>query len=113
MKKLKRKNEFVPRDWLKPIGASIADIYLGGDEIGKWLPAKKDIPKEFFNYNNEWAKIAERLFYNGGKLPRLKHGIDVAAATADIGCCLQSFEPSHEHKIAGVAYLLSMWCEPE
>lgn len=29
-----------------------------------------------------------------------------------ISACLGSYEPKHEHKIAGVAYLLSLWFEP-
>jgi hypothetical protein len=63
--------------------------------------------------------IASQLFFHGGRLP--DHGIDLRSdlsqekrdnAFRALQACLGSFAPKHEHKIAGVAYLLSEWCEP-
>lgn len=36
---------------------------------------------------------------------------DANDALANIQTALRSFEPKHEHKMAGVAYLMSMWLE--
>jgi len=35
--------------------------------------------------------------------------IDSQLAWRHIMTCLKSFEPKHEHKMAGVGYLLSLW----
>ena len=40
-------------------------------------------------------------------------GVDFKQAHAHISVILGSFEPKHEHKIAGCAYLESMWFVPE
>ena len=77
------------------------------------LPEWDDIPEEFKQWHNDFAKIAAMLFYNGGKLS--DHGLtpkgdlDEIKAIRAIRACLGSFEPKHEHKMAGVAYMLSEW----
>jgi hypothetical protein len=77
------------------------------------LPAWGDIPAEFKRSSNPFAHIASKLFFEGGKLADFgltaKPGVDVSKAMRAIKCCLGSFDPSHEHKEAGVAYMLSQW----
>lgn len=70
------------------------------------LPKMKDIPEEFKG-SNDFARISQKWFYTGlnslsdeGLTP--KKGVILRA-------CLIALEPSHEHKHAGVAYLLSEW----
>jgi hypothetical protein len=53
--------------------------------------------------------MASTKFYRGGELPPEKDGIDRRAAFRHISACLGSYDPSHEHKIAGVGYLISLW----
>ena len=58
--------------------------------------------------------MVSRWFFSG--LPKEtrfvpKTGIDEAAAKAHLRAILASFEPKHEHKEAGCAYLLSKWFE--
>ena len=76
------------------------------------LPAMKDIPEEFHDANNKWHNLASTWFFRGLKArPAVKPGIDANDALANIQTALRSFEPKHEHKMAGVAYLMSMWLE--
>ncbi|ANN80905.1 hypothetical protein BAU07_26345 (plasmid) [Bordetella flabilis] len=86
----------------------------------RFLPAAEEVPSAFHSRGSVYSRLAEALFY-GGELPKgevlfrkdlaedsLKTGaLVVRFATAH----LRSFEPKHEHKIAGVAYLLSQLCE--
>lgn len=78
------------------------------------LPAWEDIPEEF-QRGNRWSEIANLLFFQGGKLSdhglHLRPDIDGAMAMANLQACLGSFAPKHEHKAAGVGYLLSLWCD--
>lgn len=41
------------------------------------------------------------------------NGVNFKQAHAHINVILGSFEPKHEHKIAGCEYLASMWFVPE
>ena len=41
----------------------------------------------------------------------IKQGISLSLALRHLGACLSSWEPKHEHKTAGVAYLMSLWFE--
>ena len=42
---------------------------------------------------------------------KAKDGVDNKKAMAAISAILRSFDPKHEHKEAGVAYLFSEWFE--
>lgn len=80
------------------------------------LPDWNDIPEEFRQHNGtRFNKIASLIFFKGGRLVDYglspKSGIDPRRAFRAIQCCLGSFEPSHEHKEAGVAFMLSEWFE--
>lgn len=78
------------------------------------LPKWEDIPEEFKNFSGVANDIAEDWFF--GKLteetmPQIKEGLDKNMAMAAIRAILVSFQPKHEHKIAGVAYLINEWFE--
>lgn len=78
------------------------------------LPAWDDIPPEFKSHpGTPFNRIVSTLFFNGGKLSdhglTPKPGVDQRKAMRAIKACLGSFEPKHEHKEAGVAYMLSEW----
>lgn len=77
------------------------------------LPKMADIPDEFKNSNrpNKWMKCVSDWFFCGLKSCKWvpKEGVDTKKAIAAVSCCIRSFEPSHEHKEAGCAYLLSQW----
>lgn len=81
------------------------------------LPAQEDIPAEFWQPGNEWAKVATSLFFYGGDIHqdyglRFRDGlsdIERYDAMRAVRACLGSFGVQHEHKEAGVAYMLSEW----
>jgi hypothetical protein len=97
----------------KPAEVSGVDMAFGGD-MKKLLPPYEDIPEEFHSMHNKWGKIAARWFFEG--LPKgtkflPKEGIEPGAAVPHLKAILVSFEPKHEHKQAGVAWLMSRWFE--
>lgn len=82
--------------------------------IEGYLPPYAEIPTEFKHGRTEWNKLFSQWFYSG--LPKgtefiAKEGIDRDEALRHVKYCMGSFEPKHEHKEAGVAYLLSLWFE--
>lgn len=81
------------------------------------LPAWDDIPANFKN-GNLYTELVSAIFY-GRDLPAgelaFRSGFDDAAAPAALNRCvrahLQSFGPKHQHKIAGVGYMVAQVCE--
>lgn len=74
---------------------------------------------KFFNRHNlpyipaEFEDMAQSLFFNGGKLPKLSRHVDAAKASTAIRAWLGSWSPSHESKIATVGYALWLWTNDE
>lgn len=97
---------------MKPQKVSDIDMAFGVKAM-ELLPPWNSIPDEFKRGNTKWNKLVSKLFFEGGKGISLKpkHGINSTEAYRHISCCLRSFEPKHEHKEAGCAYLFSQWFE--
>lgn len=80
------------------------------------LPPMAEIPAQFKRRGDPMVRVVSSLFFNGGSLAqhglKFKSGINERNAMRAIKACLGSFQPKHEHKEAGVAYMLSEWCEP-
>ena len=95
-------------DFSKP--QQVDDVSLafgGGMEL---LPAYKDIPDDFKRGSNPWCRWQTKWFYKGlDKFPPAKEGIDEKGAVRHLAAIQKSFEPAHEHKMAAVAYLGSLW----
>ena len=92
-----------------PIPVSTADIAFG-DKAMQILPRMTAIPKEFHNKSNEWNRFVSGWFFSGLKrYPVPREGIDFDLALKNLKCVIGSFEPKHEHKEAGAAYLASLW----
>ena len=101
------------KDFSKPTEVTQLDMAFGG-EISDLMPAYNTVPEEFKDMNdrNKFNKVISTWFFGG--LPKEtefypKEGIDTNAALRHVGAVLRSFEPKHEHKEAGCAYLLSLW----
>ena len=94
----------------KPVDVDKVDLAFGG-RMSVLLPAKEDIPKEFWGGHTKWNDLVSAIFFCGGKIIKKtpKEGIDGTKALNHIRAILGSFEPSHEHKDAGCAYLFSLW----
>lgn len=88
------------------------ELAFGGN-VEKLLPRYKDIPGEFKDMSNQtkWNMFISRWFYDGVENLEIdrKEGIDPQEALRHIGAILAAYEPKHEHKIAGCAYLSSLW----
>lgn len=98
-------------DWSKPIPVTKPETVFGGD-IKKLMPTMDNIPVEFRRDSNKWVQVQSHWFYKG--LPgttvvKTKEGINAKEAFDHLSAIQSSFDPKHEHKMAGVAYLMSLW----
>ncbi|MBN4867415.1 MULTISPECIES: hypothetical protein [Enterobacterales] len=85
-------------------------LAFGPPDIEKFLPKWDLIPDEFKQGKNPWIVFIERWFYHGLECPpAAKEGVELKWALAHIVVILKSFDPKHEQKIAGCAYLASLW----
>lgn len=88
--------------------ASISDVELAFS-TERLLPAWGDIPAEF-RKGNLYTKLAEAIFF-GLDLPEceieMKEGFEPQILNRAVRAHLQSFGPRHEHKIAGVGYMIA------
>ena len=78
------------------------------------MPEYKDLPPEFTDRRHPMSDVVSRWFFRGlpkGTEFKPKEGIDKDAALRHIKYVLGSWEPKHEHKEAGVAFLLNEWFE--
>jgi hypothetical protein len=96
----------------KPIEVTGLEIAFGGD-MKKLLPPLNEIPEEFKRGRTKWNDIVSTWFFRGLKNIKCKpkEGIDEKAALQHVRAIMASWEPKHEHKEAGCAYLLSEWFE--
>lgn len=84
------------------------DLVFGGD-MKKLLPAMTEIPQEFQQGHTKWNKVVSDWFFYGLKNIQWKPrgGVDEDMALRHVKAVMGSWEPQHEHKEAGCAYLLS------
>ena len=97
---------------MKPIAISDLEIVFPAT-ISHLLPKWEDIPKEFWDRNDKgkWSKVVSDWFFRGlvDAKWKPKEGIDTNLALRHLQAIMGSFQPKHEHKEAGVAYLMSQW----
>lgn len=98
---------------IMPIVVDRTDVAFGAGAglIRKLLPAYDSIPDEFKDHWNPYAKLQSEWFFKGLKRSKLrvKPGINEKLALMHLAAIQGSWEPKHEHKAAGVAYLMSLW----
>ena len=81
------------------------------------LPPMSEIPKKFSMMSHTFQNdFISKWFFTGLKESDIatlipKPGVDKNKALEAISAILRSFEPKHEHKEAGAAFLLSEWFE--
>lgn len=79
-----------------------------------WLPPWSEIPEQFKRGHTPENKLVGQWFFNGLTEQDVatlqpRDGVEKERALAACSACLRSYEPKHEHKEAGVAYLLNQW----
>lgn len=76
------------------------------------LPAWDDVPEDF-RKGNIYTELASAIFY-GTEMPEcrivLNEGVEAEKLNRCIRAHLNSYGPKHEHKIAGVGYMISCAC---
>ena len=84
---------------------------ITGVDVYQLMPAYADIPGEFKKHSGKWVDFQQRWFFRGLEDATIipKDGIDLKAALKHMSAIQRSWEPAHEHKQAGVAYLASRW----
>lgn len=94
--------------------ASVTDAELAFS-TDKLLPEWEQIPDEF-KRGNVYTKLVEALMFNR-PLPNTQMVLNEGVTSENLNRCvrahLQSFGPKHEHKIAGVGYMISLACTIE
>lgn len=98
---------------LTPRTVSDVDLVFPTD-TRDFLPPYDTIPESFRRGREPLCDLVTRWFFQG--LPgstefKPREGVDAKAALRHIRYCMGSFEPKHEHKEAGCAYLLATWFE--
>lgn len=87
---------------------SITDVEVAFSTM-RFLPPREVIPDSFWE-GNTYTGLADAIFF-GWALPALsidiKDGIGPEALRRCVEAHLQSWGPQHEHKIAGVGYMIS------
>jgi hypothetical protein len=103
--------------WDKPVELPGLDVAFGPKNgIASILPAWEEIPEDFREERGEakkWIEKIDDMFFKGVgiKVIVMKPGVERNTAMRQLQCILHSFEPKHEHKTAGAAYLMSLWFE--
>lgn len=103
-------------DWSKPKPVIDLEVGMGAENMSMLLPQMSEIPEEFKGFYGraeakKWVSVVDDLFFRGAKKIKIvpKEGIDQVLAMRHLKAILHSWEPDHNHKVAGVAYLMSLW----
>ena len=100
-----------PTTWAKPNpDVTGLDMAFGGS-MTKLLPAKAEIPEEFWHGHTKWNKLQSDWFFSGLKNAKWepREGVETKVVLRHLGAIQGSWEPQHEHKEAAVAWLASLW----
>jgi len=91
---------------------SSMDLAFGCNALNL-MPSYEAIPDEFKYGNTKWNKLFSDWFYFGivNLHTTPKEDVNSSKALRHIETIMGSFEPQHEHKEAGVAYLFNEWFE--
>jgi hypothetical protein len=99
--------------WSTPTAVSDWDTTFGGMEdcMTRILPQWDDIPPLFQKHSSAWCHFWDKAFFEGTSLKKLEPvaGVDKTAAIRHLTTILKSMKPSHDHKIAAVAWLSFRW----
>lgn len=82
-------------------------------DVTRLLPPWEELPEDYQRDRAPTCKVVDQWFSCGlGNLNAVpKEGIDTTHALRHLKCIMGSYQPKHEHKTAGVAYLIDLWFE--
>lgn len=92
--------------------ASITDVELAFSTT-RLLPPWAQVP-EAFRRGNGYTEMVSDLFIgrlDGDRELEIREGYTDQMVARTVQAHLKAFEPKHEHKIAGVGYMLSLMAE--
>jgi len=96
--------------WSRPLEVSDLEMAFPAQIRDRLMPPYESIPEEFRRGDGYWMRWQNRWFCSGlPSWPKGKEGIDAQLAFRHLHCIQSSYEPKHEHKMAAVAYLASLW----
>ncbi len=101
-------------EWAQPKEVDRITMAFPASVVGTLLPPRSAIPDDFYYERGDarqWTDLVNRWFgvgLNGDEFTA-KDGIDPTKAMRQLKACMGSFEPKHEHKTSGVAWLMSRW----
>lgn len=77
------------------------------------MPKYHEVPDRFKSDRDPAVSAIHTWFYKGLDVSKIKPraGVDQNKALKAIGAIMRSWEPKHEHKVAGCAMLLDEWFE--
>jgi len=97
--------------WQQPQPVDDVTMAFPANVVGKYLPLREEIPERFEN-ERKWEDLAATWFYSGlENSPTAREGVDLNQALRHLKTCLGSFQPEHNHKLRGVAWLMSLWLD--
>lgn len=78
---------------------------------GGMIPDYETIPDEFKHGNTKWNRLFNDWFFRGLEKYKIipKDGVNLGKALRHIRYVMGSWEPKHEHKEAGVVFLMNEW----
>ena len=82
------------------------------DRAGDFMPAKDEIPAEFFDRKNEWNVKARIWVHTGFRIDcQPKPGINLQIARIHLPLCYANIFSPYDTVVAACAYLMSLWFE--
>jgi hypothetical protein len=101
-------------EWAQPKPVDRITMAFPAGIVGTYLPPYDAIPGDFQRERGDaqpWTDLVNRWFGAGLKGDEFtpKEGIDRTVALQHLKTCMGSYDPKHEHKISGVAWLMSRW----
>jgi hypothetical protein len=100
--------------WSKPHEVSDVQMVFPAN-ISSLMPPREECEKALDAMPDQgarWREVQHLWFFHGlGGATEVepKEGIDPRAAIRHLHVIQGSYEPKHEHKVAAVAYLCSLW----
>lgn len=100
-------------DWSNPTPMDVTDgeTVFGGRNVFAMMPPMEDIPEEYTRSRNEYNKFTTNWFFGGADARQLvaREGVNRGLALRHLKAVMSSWDQSHQHKTAAVAYLLDKW----